>query len=285
MGGHTFKPMGRRVDSNPIFWLAAGAIFLAEIGFADYYTRSEIGLSLFYAVPIVIVTWFVGKRYGLVLALFATLAWLAVGTLQGRSFTPLTIFDWDIPVHLVFYVILALIVPSSKQLEHEMERARIDYLTGAYNRRFFFEEIQKEINRSQRYKHPFTLAYIDLDDFKVINDRYGHRIGDRLLVMIVHRARSILRKSDLLARLGGDEFILLLPETGRTAAQNAVEKIQIALIDEMRRSGWDVTLSIGVLTCSNVQISSDELIKKADSLMYSVKNIGKNGIAYDVYEG
>ncbi len=277
--------MKRSADSNPFFWLAAGVIFTAEIGFADYYTGKGVGLSLFYIIPIIIVTWFVGKRFGLVVALVAAATWLAVEAVTGRSFAQSALRNWDIPVHVVFYLLVALLTPTSKTLEHEMERARIDYLTGAYNRRFFFEEIQKEINRSQRYKHPFTLAYIDLDDFKKINDKYGHRIGDKLLLAVVSRAKSILRKSDILARLGGDEFMLLLPETGRGAAQNAVEKIQSALLDEMRRSGWEVTFSFGVLTCSDVKISADELIKKADGLMYSVKNIGKNGIAYDVFEG
>jgi diguanylate cyclase (GGDEF)-like protein len=275
----------RRADSNPIFWVAAGVIFTAEIGFADHYAGSAFGFSLFYVIPIIFVTWFVGKRYGLALSAVAIVTWLTVAALSGRAFIPLTVRDWDIPIHVVFYFLVALLLPSAKAIEHEMEWARIDYLTGAYNRRFFFEEIQKEINRSQRYKRPFTLAYIDLDNFKAINDRYGHRMGDKLLVAVVRRVKSILRKSDILSRLGGDEFMIFLPETSRTAAQNAVEKIQSVLLDEMRKSGWEVTFSIGVLTCNNVQVSPDELMKKADGVMYSVKNVGKNGIAYDVFEG
>jgi diguanylate cyclase (GGDEF)-like protein len=128
-------------------------------------------------------------------------------------------------------------------------------------------------------------VYIDLDGFKTVNDQWGHKVGDQLLCVIVHGAKSHLRKTDFLARLGGDEFVVLLPETDQEAAKITVSKIQIALLDEMRLHNWPVTFSIGAMTCLDANLSTDELIIKADGLMYSVKKNGKNAVAYGVYAG
>jgi diguanylate cyclase (GGDEF)-like protein len=108
---------------------------------------------------------------------------------------------------------------------------------------------QREIDRAQRYKQPFSLAYIDLDDFKFANDKFGHQIGDEILCAFVDLVNSQLRKTDILARMGGDEFILFLPETTPVAAQTVIFKIQKTFSTEMMRNGWPVTFSIRVLTC------------------------------------
>ncbi len=162
---------------------------------------------------------------------------------------------------------------------------RIDNLTGAVNARFFSELVQMEIDRSLRNRRPCTVAYVDLDNFKSVSDHFGHSTGDKVLCTIVKQANSQLRKLDVVARLGGDEFAFLLPETGQVAAQVAVSKIQIGLLDEMRRNHWPVTFSIGVVTCINIPRATDPLLKQADDLMYSVKNKGKNSIGYSVYAG
>ncbi|MFA4915140.1 MAG: GGDEF domain-containing protein [Syntrophales bacterium] len=106
-----------------------------------------------------------------------------------------------------------------------------------------------EIERSQRHKHPFTVTYFDLDNFKTVNDRFGHSMGDNVLCTVVRYAKTHLRKMDIVARLGGDEFAFLLPETDQVQARVAISKIQISLLDEMYRNDWPVTFSIGVLTC------------------------------------
>jgi diguanylate cyclase (GGDEF)-like protein len=170
-------------------------------------------------------------------------------------------------------------------LEREKNIARTDDLTGTANRRSFFETAGLEIERSKRYPHPYTVAYIDLDELKTVNDRFGHRVGDEVLCAMVDRIHSELRKTDVLARLGGDEFALLLPETGQEAARVAISKIQSSLADEMRKNNWAVTFSIGVITCLQASITTDELVKRADAAMYAVKKNGKNGVLYSVYAG
>jgi diguanylate cyclase (GGDEF)-like protein len=129
------------------------------------------------------------------------------------------------------------------------------------------------------------LAYIDLDNFKIMNDQFGHSVGDQVLRTVVSSARKYLRKTDVVARLGGDEFALLMPETDQESARIALSKIQSGLLEEMRQSHWPITFSIGVLTCMATPQTTDALVSLADELMYSVKRNGKNAIKYSSYTG
>ncbi len=172
-----------------------------------------------------------------------------------------------------------------KAVEREMELARTDYLTGAANARHFYELVQGEIDRSSRYKRPFTIAYLDIDNFKTVNDLFGHSAGDKVLCTVVQCANSLLRKTDFVARLGGDEFVFLLTETGLEPARKTIANFHRNLLLEMQKNNWPVTFSIGVLTCNDTRQTVDELIKMADNLMYSVKNNSKNAVCYSVCTG
>ena len=178
-----------------------------------------------------------------------------------------------------------LLSALKKAHRHEKKLARIDNLTGAINSRFFYELMQKEIDRSQRNLQPLTVVYVDLDNFKFVNDNFGHSVGNQVLIAVVEQAKSHLRKVDVIARLGGDEFVFLLPETDQIAAHAAILKLQVCLLDEMRSNNWPVTFSIGVLTCLEPPQTIDELIRQADDLMYSVKDNGKNSCNYSIYTG
>ena len=269
--------------SSSLFWILTGIAFVVCIGIVDIVTGSELAFSVFYLIPIVIVTWFSGKNPGLIVSGASAVMWFIADDLAGQSYSQPLIRYWNTIVRLGFFVLVTLLLPALKALESEKNLARTDYLTGIPNRRHFFELAQTELDRSQRYKHPITVAYIDLDSFKTVNDHWGHKTGDKLLCAVVDRVKSQLRSTDIIARLGGDEFVILLPETDQDAAKPAICKIQNALTDEMRLNDWPVTFSIGVLTCFELQISLDDLIKTADGLMYSVKKNGKNAISYAVY--
>jgi diguanylate cyclase (GGDEF)-like protein len=270
---------------SALSWMATGCLFVASIGILDIATGSEISFSLFYLIPIALAGWFSGRNLGLAISVISALMWFIADVLAGQSYSLPIIRYWNAAVRLGFFVLVSLLLPKLKALEREKAIARLDDLTGAANRRHLFEVAQAELDRSQRYKRPFTIAYIDLDGFKAVNDQSGHRTGDKLLCAIASVAKSHLRKTDLVGRLGGDEFILLLPEIGHDAARVTVRKIQSALLDEMRRNHWPVTLSIGVVTYVDGPITVDELIRRADELMYSVKETGKNAIAYATCAG
>lgn len=270
-------------NKSPRFWMIAGCLFVAGIGFADFVTGNEFAFALFYLIPIVLVTWFSGKNFGLAISVLAAITWFIADAQAGQVYSQPIIGYWNAAVRLGFFVVVAQLLPALKALEHEKIIARTDGLTGIANRRHFFDVAQTELTRSQRYKRPFTIVYIDLDGFKTVNDQLGHQTGDRLLCALVNRAKSHIRRTDIMARLGGDEFILLLLETDQDTAQITVPKIQSVLLDEMKDNGWPVTFSICVLTYRDGPITADEIISRADDLMYSVKKKGKNAIAYGIY--
>ncbi|MBI1928984.1 GGDEF domain-containing protein [Candidatus Poribacteria bacterium] len=161
--------------------------------------------------------------------------------------------------------------------------SRTDALTQVANRRLFYHLADMEISRARRNASPFTMAYLDLDNFKLMNDRFGHRIGDTLLCLVASTIQKNLRRSDTVARLGGDEFAILLPETGREAADEVLDRLRKLLLDLMSEKGWPVTLSVGAMTFIHPPDSVDEMIRSADDLMYSVKQSSKNMIQYGVF--
>jgi diguanylate cyclase (GGDEF)-like protein len=273
-------------NAKPPYILAAGITLTGLIGIADFLTGYEIGFSLFYVLPISMVTWLTNRRLGLVTSFVGALIWLCADAATGHPYSHPLIPVWNTLVRLSLFLIIAFLLSSLRRAtEREKELARIDDLTGAVNSRFFHELAQMEIDRFQRYARPFTLAYVDLDNFKGVNDRFGHSSGDQVLRVFVSSARKHLRKSDVVARLGGDEFALLLPETGQESARLALSKFQRGVLEEMRRGNWPITFSIGALTCIAAPSTTEELVRMADDLMYSVKRDGKNGIRYSTCQG
>jgi diguanylate cyclase (GGDEF)-like protein len=268
------------------FWAAVGFLSIIILGLLDYLTGYELSFSLFYLIPISLVVWFVGRRLGVTASIVSALAELIVDILTGDQDAQPGVYFWNAALRFGFFIIVTLLLASLKKaLEHERNLARTDYLTGATSLSFFYDLLQIEIDRFQRYGHPFTLAYVDIDNFKTVNDRFGHTTGDSVLRSVVMHARHALRKTDIVARLGGDELTILLPETDPETAQGVISKTQQGLVDEMNRCHWPVTFSIGVITFTAMPSTTDELMKMVDDLMYTVKRSGKNAISFAVYAG
>jgi diguanylate cyclase (GGDEF)-like protein len=164
--------------------------------------------------------------------------------------------------------------------ETEASLSRTDSLTGAMNIRAFFEIVEYQIISLQRQSSPYTMAYIDIDNFKEVNDRYGHKKGDDLLKTIVRCFVGSLRKTDLVARMGGDEFIIFLPSTNQEAAKITMNKIMTNISMLSEPYFIHTTLSVGVVTCVKSEIDIHDIIIKADELMYDVKNSGKNNVYF-----
>src|SRR5262249_28670328 len=147
-------------------------------------------------------------------------------------------------------------------IETEQALARTDSITGAANRRAFFEMLEHELNRARRTNEPLTLVYLDLDDFKSVNDRWGHTTGDAVLRHTVATLSKHPRATDLVARLGGDEFAVFLP-TPDGNGQAAIERIQTELVATMTTHNWPVTFSIGAVTFTHAPDSVDLMLKEA----------------------
>jgi len=263
-----------------------GFFFIGVVGVLDYLTGYEVAFSLFYVIPISFITWFLGRSLGLVASLVSAIIWYGADIATGHTYSYSFIPIWNTIIGLSFFMIITLLLSYIKRvIDREVELARIDNLTGAVNSRYFYELVQMEIDRSRRYGTLFSFAYIDLDNFKTVNDLYGHAAGDQALRTVVDFIRTNLRKSDVVARLGGDEFALLLPETNSEVVRAVCFKIQEGLLEKMRQNNWPITFSIGVLTCRVAPPNADVLVKMADDLMYSVKHSGKNAVKYSTYTG
>ena len=159
------------------------------------------------------------------------------------------------------------------------KQANFDTLTGVPNRRMFFDRIQLEIQRVQRYGGSFTLLFIDLDEFKEINDQRGHHSGDDVLKCITNRLLSLVRSTDLVARLGGDEFTVILNQVSSDEDREAIiDKILVAIQKPVTLADTEVAVSasIGVVVCPDDGFDPDELLNKADRAMYRAKAQGKN---------
>jgi len=271
---------------SQLFNMLVGFVLIGVIGILDFLTGYELAFSLFYVVPVSLVTWRIGRRLGIIASFASAFVWLAADVAAGDTYSHPLIPIWNTLIRLSFFIMITLLLSALRSgMAREEELARTDNLTGAVNSRRFFELTQMEIDRLQRYGHPLTLAYIDLDNFKTVNDQFGHPSGDEVLRNVVSYTKKHLRKIDVIARLGGDEFALLLPETDQKSASVALPKLQNGLLEAMRQNSWPITFSIGVLTCTASPPATEELVKLADNLMYSVKHDGKNAIKYSTYAG
>lgn len=270
--------------SKPV-WMGLGLLLLGMVAFLDHVTGVEFSFSLFYLLPISLISWAISERFGLAFAILSSCVWILVDIWSGNSnrTSNLLAYMWNATARLGFFVLPVFMIRLHRALQREQEMARTDFLTGVLNTRYFRELAQMEINRSFRYKRTFTIAFMDVDNFKIINDTFGHATGDTVLRTIATSLKSHLRKTDIVARVGGDEFVVLLTETGQQTAPIAFSKMQRALLKEMDEKGWAVTFSIGVLTLTAPQISVDEMLGRADQLMYVVKNGSKNNIHYGTH--
>ncbi len=156
----------------------------------------------------------------------------------------------------------------------------IDALTGAHNKRYFLEFLDREIARCTRYGRPLSLLMFDIDHFKKVNDKHGHLTGDFVLRELSRRLLRRVRKEELLARYGGEEFVAVLPETGHPGAMEFAEQVRMLVADEpfeYENDSFTVTISIGVSTIEGTQpMESSGFVKMADDNLYRAKRGGRN---------
>jgi len=164
---------------------------------------------------------------------------------------------------------------------HEQLRVQstIDHLTGIFNRRYFMDRLREEIDRTQRSGTPFAVAFIDVDNFKRINDEHGHLSGDEILRQLTQTCAKQVRGIDTLARIGGEEFALLLPQTAPAEAQHLVERLRASVAATRAKVGesWiDITVSIGLTSSSREVLDVNGVLRRADEALYDAKRQGKN---------
>lgn len=240
--------------------------------------------ELFYIFPIILASWYGSSKSGTALALTSAVLLTGIRAFQnGYSHIDLLLYGLSCVVS--FWALSKLIRNFFSVHRIESEAADTDFLTKIANARGFYVELANELVRASRYEHVFSLAYIDIDEFKRVNDSLGHAEGDRLLVRIAKCLNDSLRETDTVARLGGDEFACLLPETDQEEAKKAIMKTRTALDDCVKKQAWPVSFSIGLVTFRKMPADIRAAIKIADELMYTVKGKKKNNIAYTLWLG
>jgi diguanylate cyclase (GGDEF)-like protein len=285
----------RFLDRQPQWRLAvAVAALLLAVAALDLLTGPDIGFSYFFWIPVGFAAWFVGRPAGVLASVSAALLWLGANSLSGAERFIGWVGFWNGSIRFAYFATFAVIVsylratlPAlNEALARERSLARHDSLTGVLNGRAFREAAHREILRLGRYGGSLVVAFIDLDDFKSVNDRFGHAAGDDLLRTIATLVSDRLRRTDIVARAGGDEFVILLPQTGIDEARPALESIRTMISALDCGDGQRVSVSIGAVAAdSSFDGDTETLLRRADALMYSVKRSGKDAIEVEELAG
>ncbi len=277
-------PWWQRSAGWPL-WLVAGlgALGTGLVGLLDYVLFYQISVIFLYLVPIGFVAWFGRRRLGYALALLSGGVWLIAELMTGSSYSSPWVAEWDAAVVTAIFIVVAHLTGALREAFARLQTlADTDALTGLANRRSFLWAAGREIERTRRTGEPLSLAYLDLDDFKQVNDSRGHAEGDRLLVQVAEALSSGLRAADLAARLGGDEFALLLPDADESESATAVARVCRALDSVLAEWEPGAGYSAGVVTFRTPPASEEALLKAADHLMYEAKGAGKGQVFYRV---
>lgn len=261
-------------------WFVILLFFTAIIFIADYFAGKYIIIFSLYIIPISLATIKIGFKSGVIFSIIASIAGFITELILKTDASFLLLFTTSL-TRLSVLLLLVYGYWKIKSLMHNLVvTSEEDFLTGVSNRRGFFRQGEIELERMARAHQPISLIYIDLDNFKKINDLNGHAVGDKVLQMVATIIKSNIRKVDFLARLGGDEFALILPSTAGSGAINIGEKIFNSIQQNCGLNNYSVGLSIGIASFITPPSSLDYALKCADKLMYEIKKANKNGIVH-----
>ncbi len=260
--------------------LAVCAVLLGLVAWLDQGILQEVSFSVFYLFPVATAAWFGNRLAGVVFGLCGAVLWAYGDQISGRPYSHWAIPHWNTAVRLIYFVVVADLVGRLRALlARERLAGDTDLLTGVFNRAGWFEAAEIELARMRRELHPLAVAFIDLDDFKRVNDTEGHAVGDRVLRQVASVLRGSLRRSDVVGRLGGDEFVVLLPDASAAAAQALCIKLHAALAASMGAHGWPVGFSVGVAPFEQAPQTVQQLVSPADKAMYAAKRAGKRRVS------
>lgn len=263
-------------------WIA-GALAIGLIGYVDYLSGAELRVFPLYFAPISFVAWYRGRSSAMVAAALSAMAWLISNLLAGMRFSDAGIVVANTVMQGASFAIVGFLIATLRgALIRERELSRTDPLTSLLNTRAFYEEASRVLAMCRREGRPVTAAYIDLDNFKAVNDGLGHQAGDDLLRNTAELLRASVRPSDVSARLGGDEFAVLLPEVGPHEATATLERLRSLLADTFASRTHPVSCSIGGVTFMTIPEDVESMVRQIDSVMYLAKAAGKNRVHHEV---
>jgi len=265
-------------DLRRVLRLVGALALIALVYWANLRTAPEYRLGILYVIPVLLVAWHDGFAWGSGFAAATALLRFVIGMDQMPADTPLIA---RLVNELSYLAVVGVAITGLSQLRRTQAQlqqlATHDPLTNVLNARAFSTELAQELGRNRRYGRPLALIYLDLDDFKKVNDVHGHATGDAVLRLVADATRSAVRQADVVGRLGGDEFGVLMPETEGIVAHAAATRLA-AGIRTVFRGTPSVTASIGVVSVTGSEAGTDELLRKADQAMYEAKRGGKDRV-------
>ena len=251
--------------------------FILFVDLLDFLIGGLLHLSVFLLVPVALVAWNVGLKSGLIVSALSASYLIVDYLIHPFLFPHPWIVLWDTAVVILYFAVVCYVLAALKtELEKAYQKSKTDPLTGLLNSVTFLGAAEAERERSIRYRHPFTLCFLDLDNFKRVNDTHGHLMGDKLLRKVSAILKTEVRSSDIVGRIGGDEFVVLFPEAGPEAAKSLSLKLHRAVDEGIKEETPLVTLSMGVVTYFDIPEKIDDIVHHADLLMYEAKKSGKN---------
>lgn len=251
----------------------------------DYYSGVEIRIFPLYYAPIAVAAWYFDRVGAVGATLLCAFGWFWSNQLAGMAYSHPIVWVVNTVVQAASFATVGLLVARLKvAIGRARALSRTDPLCPLLNSRAFYEECDRVLATCRQNGHPVTLAYLDLDNFKSVNDTLGHKAGDDLLRAVAAVLRSCGRSSDLAARIGGDEFAVLMPSLDADGARASLERIRHAVTGVISHPTCAVTVSIGAATFLAAPLDVEAMVQRADAIMYSAKLDGKNRVHLDVID-
>lgn len=261
------------VEGKPAHWvLAACVVAIALIGVADILTGPQYFLTIVYMIPISLAAWRTDWQHAGLVALIAIAVLLFADALDPLASVSTWAMLWNQLARFAVAVFIIVLITGLREARQQAEMmARTDVLTGIANLFAFREASASELERARRSGHPLTLLFLDIDDFKMVNDYHGHSTGDEVLRRIARALCYAARRDDFVARVGGDEFVVLMPRTDAGQAAAVIDRMTSRLATIGRPDGSPLTCSVGAATYDPAPATIDEILQAADQEMYLAK--------------
>ena len=266
-------------------------VVLTTAGLLDLITGPWLSFALLYVAPVLAASWWLGRKSGIFAGVWAACAWFVADAWDHRG-EPTSVLMWNAGSRLVMLVVMAALVDRIREDRRRLKEAnqrladlltgaerlaRTDPLTGLPNRRAFLERLGEELGRARRGRGPVCVAYLDIDNFKNLNDEQGHAEGDEFLKRVASAIRETIRQGDVAARLGGDEFAVLFADAKRAAVEPLAHRL-LARVRTLgdRHPGLDLGASVGMAFFEQAPERPELVLQRADGAMYQAKAAGKN---------
>ncbi len=268
-----------KIVSTQVYNTATVLIGILAVGYIDYLTGLEIRIFPLYFLPLARAATVFSRTAAVAASIFAATTWILAQYLSGREYSSSYIWGVNFVTQGIAFVLVTTLIASLRTaLARERALSRTDPLTGLFNSRALYEIAGAELTLCHRNKRPAALAFIDLDNFKQVNDSFGHGRGDTLLRNVANLLTNTLRSTDVIARVGGDEFAIFLPEIEAHHAHTLLEKIRMLLQQFPDFEDLPISASIGAVAYANAPSTLQDMMKEADAHMYTVKAAGKNRV-------